>query len=234
MYDHWKGNFYPDNIPKKEWFPYYAARFDSVELNVTFYRLPKRETFLRWRDITPEDFVFSLKGSRYISHVKRLSDVSEAVDRFFERASGLGEKLGVVLWQFPPRFDIDMKRFEQFLETLHVYTYKNAFEFRNRSWICPEVETVLKESGYCFCMADWPEFLKDPPLTADYIYIRRHGQGGHYDTLYSREQLLNDVKTVKRFHGRGVRDAFIFFNNDYMGYAPRNALTLKDLFVKDV
>ncbi len=232
MYNHWKDNFYPGDIPKKRWFHYYCGIFNTVELNVTFYRLPKKDTFTHWRDSTPENFVFSIKGSRYISHIKRLKDVSEAVDRFFERALELGEKLLIVLWQFPPQFRANIRNLEKFISNLRRYHVNNAFEFRNESWVCSDVEMLLKESGYCFCMADWPEFLQEMSITTDYIYIRRHGKEGRYNTWYGDEQLGNDKKMIDRYIRKGIKDVFIYFNNDYMGYAPQNALTLKEMLQK--
>lgn len=229
LYDHWKERFYPTTIPKNKWFQYYVEKFTTVELNVTFYRLPKAETVIRWRNITPDDFAFSIKGSRYISHLKRLKDVPDAVERFFHSAHELGGKLAVVLWQFPPQFSIDLQRLKEFIFLLKQYKRRNAFEFRHESWICTDVEELLREAGYCFCMADWPEFLRGLPVTSDYIYIRRHGHGGQYDTLFSETELKKDRDMIKKYERKGIRDVFLYFNNDYMAYAPKNALILKKL-----
>ena len=232
MYDHWRGNFYTEGIAKNRWFEYYFGQFDAVELNVTFYRLPKTETFRKWKESTPEDFVFALKGSRYISHIKHLSDVSESAERFFESALELGKKLKVVLWQFPPQFGKDIERLGRFLDILEPYRVRNAFEFRHESWLSKETDGLLKKYKYCYCMADWPEFLKEVTLTTTYAYIRRHGHGGSYDTNYSDEELKKDKKLIQSLNMKGVKDVYIFFNNDYRGYAPKNALTLKKLLGK--
>ncbi len=229
MYDHWKGNFYPDGVTKNRWFQYYSEHFDSVELNVTFYRLPKIETFRKWKETTPKNFTFALKGSRFITHVKRLNEVSEAVERFFEGALELGIKLSIVLWQFPPQFGLNSERLERFLEILKPYKIRSAFEFRHESWICDETSALLKKYKYCYCMADWPGFLKDVPLTTSYAYMRRHGHGGNYDTFYSDEELKDDRKLIRSLHKKDAKDVYIYFNNDYMGYAPKNALTLKHI-----
>jgi uncharacterized protein YecE (DUF72 family) len=229
MYDHWKGTFYPEGLAKNKWFHFYIERFDTVELNVTFYRLPKIETFKKWKEMTPKDFRFALKGSRYITHIKRLKDVSEAVDKFFAGALELGKKLSIILWQFPPNFGKDVEKLEQFFDVLKPYKARNAFEFRQESWIGVEAEKLLKKYRYCYCMADWPAFLNDLPATTSYAYIRRHGHGGSYDTDFTNKELKQDRKLISSLYERGAKDVYIFFNNDFKGYAPKNALTLKQL-----
>ncbi len=229
MYEHWKGVFYPDSLSKGKWFSHYMTRFNTVELNVTFYRLPREETFRKWYGVTPRDFVFSLKGSRYITHVRRLADVADAVTRFFQSASHLREKLHVILWQFPPQFALDTGRLEKFIRLLRPFGKRNVFEFRNESWLQPDVEEMLRDNGFGYCMADWPEFLQDLPVTADYIYIRRHGSSGKYNTCYTDEELEGDAVKIRAYSEEGVKDVYVFFNNDCRGYAPKNAGRLKML-----
>ncbi len=229
MYEHWRGTFYPEDLARSKWFHYYIERFDTVELNVTFYRLPKIETFRKWKETTPGNFRFALKGSRYITHIKRLNDVSEAVEKFFSGALELDKKLSIVLWQFPPNFGKDIGRLEQYLDILKPYKVRSAFEFRNGSWLCKETDALLKKYKNCYCMADWPEFLNDLTLTTSYAYIRRHGHGGNYDTNYSDEELKKDKQLIQTLQRKGVKDVYIFFNNDYKGYSPKNALTMKKL-----
>lgn len=228
LYNHWKGNFYPEGLSKSHWLEYYCKKFSTVELNVTFYRLPEKETFLKWYSSTPDDFVFSLKGSRLITHVKRLKDCEEPIEAFFSRASLLKDKLGVILWQLPPGFEMDLGRLKHFLETIRPYLKRNTFEFRNRTWINKEVFNLLEKENVALCMADWPEFLDELPLTADFVYIRRHGEGGSYSTSYSIESLKEDARRIKA-HLRQKKDVFIYFNNDAFGYAPRNAAQLTTL-----
>jgi len=230
LYDHWRKNFYPDDLSKSYWLEYYSKNFSSVELNVTFYKLPDRETFSKWYSSTPEDFVFSLKGSRFITHVKKLKDCAEPVEAFFSRATLLKEKLGIILWQFPPTFTIDLGRLTEFLEILKPYGIRNTFEFRNQAWINKKVFDLLKKEKAALCMADWPDFLDKLPLTADFVYIRRHGEG-NYATSYSMESLKKDAKRIKAYL-RQKKDVFIYFNNDAFGYAPRNALELASLIEK--
>ncbi|MBM4136975.1 MAG: DUF72 domain-containing protein [Nitrospira sp.] len=225
LYDHWKGNFYPKDLSKSHWFEYYCKQFPTVELNVTFYHLPERETFAKWYLSTPEGFVFSLKGSRFITHVKKLKDCEEPVEVFFSRALLLKEKLGVILWQLPPQFTFDLERLEAFLEALKPYHMRNTFEFRNETWINKKVIALLQKHNGTLCMADWPEFLDELPLTADFVYIRRHGEGGGYATSYTTEVLKEDAKHIKAYI-RQKKDVFIYFNNDAFGYAPENAREL--------
>ena len=228
LYDHWKGNFYPDDLPRNRWLQYYSKNFSTVELNVTFYRLPERETFAKWYLSTPEDFIFSLKGSRFITHVKKLKDCEEPIEAFFSRASVLKEKLGVVLWQFPPTFNLDLERFTEFLEALRPYNLRNTFEFRNKTWINKKIFALLEKENAALCMADHPDFLADLPVTSDFIYMRKHGKEGSYATSYSTELLKKDAKFIKG-QLRNKRDIFVYFNNDASGYAPKNAAELVTL-----
>ena len=228
LYEHWRKNFYPDDLSKNHWLEYYSRHFSTVELNVTFYKLPDRETFIKWYSSTPESFTFSLKGSRFITHVKKLKDCSEPVEAFFSRATLLKEKLGVILWQFPPTLSVDIERFENFLEILKPYCLRNTFEFRNKTWINKRVFELLNLEGAAPCMADWPDFLDKLPLDSDFVYIRRHGEEGSYATSYSIKSLEKDAKRIKSYL-RQKKDVFIYFNNDASGYAPRNALELVTL-----
>lgn len=228
MYDHWQGVFYPDSLAKKRRFAYYRKSFDTVEMNVTFYRLVKDSTFMKWHDESPGNFRFSIKGSRYITHVKRLIGPEEPLKRFFDASLHLKEKLAVVLWQFPPGFEYNPDRLLMFLSCLKGYGVRNAFEFRHQSWIRPETIQLLAENGCALCAADWPEFNNDVPQTADFAYIRRHGLGGRYSSCYATDDLKKDAAKTKEYLGKRL-DVFIYFNNDAHGYAPRNGLELKGL-----
>ncbi|MGD0884414.1 MAG: DUF72 domain-containing protein [Thermodesulfovibrionales bacterium] len=231
LYDHWKGIFYRADLPKKRWLEHYARTFSTVELNVTFYRLPDKETFNRWYDETPPGFVFSVKGSRFITHVKKLKASAEPLDVFFSRVLSLKEKLGVILWQLPPRLKADPLRLADFLELLKPYGARNTFEFRDKSWISKKVFSVVEKGNASLCMADWPEFLNDLPTSADIIYMRRHGEGGGHATCYSPEQLRADAARIRKYIKQG-KDVFVYFNNDAFGYAPQNAQELIALVKK--
>jgi uncharacterized protein YecE (DUF72 family) len=225
FYDHWKSNFYPADLSKKRWLEYYAKTFSTVELNVTFYQLPDKETFNRWYEETPPGFLFSVKGSRFITHVKKLKASAEPIDVFFSRVLALREKLGVILWQLPPRLKADPERLADFLELLKPYGVRNTFEFRDRSWISKKVFSVIEKAKASLCMADWPEFLNELPASADFVYTRRHGEEGGNATCYSTEQLKADATKIRRYIRQG-KDVFIYFNNDAFGYAPKNAKEL--------
>lgn len=230
-YDYWKGTFYPDDLPKRGWFEYYSKRFSTVELNVTFYHLPDKETFNKWYKETPPGFIFSVKGSRFITHIKKLKASSEPVGVFFSRVLALKEKLGVILWQLPKELRADPARLSDFLELLRPYGVRNTFEFRERTWVSKKVISLLEKENASLCMADWPEFLHDLPLTSDFVYIRRHGESGSYATCYSHEQLKADARRIQKYL-KQKNDVFIYFNNDAFGYAPKNALELIKLLKK--
>jgi len=138
-YRHWRGNFYPEGLSQKDWFIHYGSVFSTVELNVTFYRTPTAETFKHWHDESAADFAFALKGSRYITHVKRLLESETPLERFFSPAQELKDKVQVILWQFPPQFKCNVQRLEGFLGLLEKYRIRSTLELRNESWICPEV-----------------------------------------------------------------------------------------------
>lgn len=225
LYDSWRGTFYPEDSFPKEWLEFYVSKFNTVELNVTFYRLLKKETFERWHDETPPDFHFSLKGSRLITHIKKLKDVELPLSTFFNITSPLMKKFGVVLWQLPPNFRANLRSLSNFIELLQPYPMRHAFEFRNKSWINKKVFKILSDANVAVCMADWPEFNNDVPITADFVYIRRHGEAGTYATNYTIEQLKDDANRIKSYLKEG-KDVFVYFNNDAYGYAPKNAMEL--------
>jgi uncharacterized protein YecE (DUF72 family) len=224
-YRHWRGNFYPQDMPTKEWFAHYMSVFSTVELNVTFYRTPSAVVFRHWYEESAPKFSFAVKGSRYITHVKRLLDIEEPLARFFTPALELKEKLQVVLWQFPPQFKADAKRLEKFLDLLAPYRVRNTLEFRNESWLDPEIIAMCKAKRVSICMADWPPFVDQTPITADFVYIRRHGMQGSYNGYYSTAELEKDAGRIKRYI-RDNLDVFIYFNNDAGGAAPQNAVEL--------
>lgn len=231
-YRHWRGLFYPDKLPQSLWFDYYCTRFTSLELNVTFYRLPKPDPFDHWQFASPAGFTFTAKGSRYITHLKRLAEPEAPLARFFAGALHLGEKLRVVLWQFPPGFACNMHRLEQFLQLLSRYPVRNALEFRHNSWCCEQVAALCRDYRVALCIADWPDYIADLPLTADFAYIRRHGHGCSYGDCYSHDELSADAGRIRRFLEEGI-DVFIYFNNDAQGFAPENAGELTQIFAAD-
>jgi uncharacterized protein YecE (DUF72 family) len=233
LYDSWKGTFYPEDFSPRRWLSFYMEKFNCVELNVTFYRLLKKEIFEKWYNETPPGFCFSLKGSRLITHIKKLKDVELPLSTFFNTTSPLMEKLEVVLWQLPPNFRANLKNLADFIKALEVYPVRHVFEFRHKSWINKRVFKLLSDSNIAVCMSDWPEFIDELPLTADFVYIRRHGEAGSYATNYTTEQLKKDAKRIKAYLKEG-KDVYIYFNNDAFGYAPKNAMEFKTILEKSL
>ncbi len=231
LYDSWKGNFYPEGLPHKKWLPFYVQKFNAVELNITFYRLLKKETFARWFKETPDDFAFTLKGSRFISHIKKFKDVELPLSSFFNVTTPLKKKFEVVLWKLPPNLRVNLKSLEDFVEVLKQYPVRHVFEFRNKSWLTKKVYNILSASNVAVCMADWPEHIDDLPVTADFVYLRRQGESGSYATNYTTEQLRKDASRIKEYLKQD-KDVYMFFNNDAFGYAPKNAMALRAILDK--
>ncbi|MEW6047674.1 MAG: DUF72 domain-containing protein [Bacillota bacterium] len=227
-YPHWKGRFYPPDLPSARWLTYYAQHFTTVELNVTFYRLPGEQAFRRWAASVPHAFRFVLKGSRFITHIKRLKDCDEPLEALFRNAGPIGQQLDVVLWQLPPRFRADPERLETFLEQLDRWTFRHAFEFRDASWFEPSVLEVLRQHNAAVVMADWPFPDVDIQPTANWIYLRRHGPAPPYAGSYPDEILARDAQAIGAWLRCGM-DVFCFFNNDVGGYAVEDARRLQAL-----
>lgn len=206
---------------------YYIGLFDTVELNNSFYRLPSKEALKNWRDSTPSGFCFAMKGSRYLTHAKKLKDPRQGIQRFFERADILGAKLGPVLFQLPPQWTLNSERLEEFLAALpggHRY----AFEFRNETWDCDEVTRILRAHGAAYCIFDLAGHQSPLTVTADFAYVRLHGPGGKYQGAYSDAALQCWAGRISEWK-KHRKHVFIYFDNDDSGYAPQNALKLKSL-----
>lgn len=221
QYDHWRKVFYPAGLGKQEWFAYYARHFDTVEINNTFYRLPEAEVFERWREEAPEGFLCTLKFSRYGSHFKRLLDPGASIELFLERALCLEEKLGPVLVQLPPRWKVNRDRLAAFLEAAPG-SQRWTFEFRDPSWLCGEVFTLLREHNAALCIHD---MIAGHPqvVTADWVYLRFHGVDG---TGNYSPRALDRIASAIRDHLTAGQDVFAYFNNDACGHAVRNAADL--------
>ena len=231
-YPHWSGVFYPRGMKPTSWFQHYAQFFDTVEVNNTFYRLPRPEVFVRWREQAPAGFCFALKASRFITHIKRLGEPERSGGEFLRRAAGLEEALGPILFQMPPSGRANPARLNLFLEYLRhqaiLPDVQVAFEFREGGWLAPEVLAALEKANVALCLADWPELNVDGPITADFVYIRRHGSGGLYAGSYPRSALRREADRIRGWLGEG-RSVYVYFNNDAEGHAVANALTLKEL-----
>jgi uncharacterized protein YecE (DUF72 family) len=233
LYDSWRGVFYPEDLPHKEWLAFYASKINSVELNVTFYRLLKKEAFDKWYRETPSDFSFVLKGSRFVTHIKKLKDVEMPLSTFFNITTPLGKKLEVVLWQFPPNLKVNLRSLEDFIEYLNQYPARQVFEFKNKNWFNKKVFKILSASNIAICMSDWPDYADEVPLTANFVYLYRQGEEGKYASSYTTEQLQKDAKLIKEYMLQG-KDVYIYFNNDAFGYAPQNAMELRAILEKSL
>jgi uncharacterized protein YecE (DUF72 family) len=226
QYDSWKRKFY-QGAPKTIWLARYAARFAVVEVNNTFYQLPKEETFERWKAETPKRFLFAVKASRYITHIRRLSDCGDPVKLFWSRAIRLDNKLGPVLFQFPPNFRADIGRLNGFLPLLPK-EMKAAFEFRDDSWRSEAVMHALDGAGAAWVLADRPGWRVPLLVTGGWSYVRFH-EGRPAHPGYTREKLR---AWADKIAGLSAREVFVFFNNDQLAAAPRDAETLTELLRK--
>lgn len=231
-YGHWgDGVFYPGETPQKQWLEYYARHLTSVELNVTFYRLPDTSVFRSWRERTPRSFTFALKGSRYLTHIKRLKDCREPLARFMRHASALREKLRVVLWQLHPRMKVDTERLAAFCDLLKssaaARRVRHAFEFRHESWFREEVYELLREHDCALCIAHSPHWPRPEIVTADFVYLRFHGGERLYGSNYSEGELREWAAKARAWLKKG-NDVYAYFNNDAQGYAVKNALLLRE------
>jgi uncharacterized protein YecE (DUF72 family) len=234
-YKDWVGRFYPKGTKTEDFLSYYATRLNTVELNVTFYRTPNTKTFEGWYGKTPPDFHFVIKGSRFITHIKRLNDCEEAVRRFLDAAAPLKEKLKVILWQLPPKFPADTVQLLQFLIILSSAmakkrinftdkTVRHAFEFRDKSWLTEQAYSLLRQHKAALVFSDHPFDITEP-VTTDFLYIRRHGPGGAYHEAYPDRDLHKDANLIRRFN----LPAYEFFNNDVQAVGADNAVTLQTI-----
>jgi uncharacterized protein YecE (DUF72 family) len=224
QYAHWKGRFYPRDLPQRAWLEYYAERFPTVEINNSFYMQPKPASFEGWRDRTPPGFLFAVKAHRYITHLKRLKDPEEPVARFMEGARLLGPKLGPVLYQLPPNFPVALERLEHFLDVIPA-DVPAAFEFRHDSWNNHDVRALLHAHGCAWVLADRPGWQVPPHVTGGWSFVRFH-QGRRTHPGYLKPKLR---AWAEKIAGLEARDVWVYFNNDTLGAALRDAATLTDL-----
>jgi len=227
IYPHWKRRFYPPDLKAGSELEFYAERFPTVEMNYSFYRLPERKDFAAWRRRSPDGFVFAVKASRYLTHMKRLKDPAEPLRRMLQRAEGLGPKLGPVLFQFPNRFAADIGRLEAFLKLLRRRRgLRCAFEFRHQSWLDVSVFELLESGNHALCIPVGMRLPREVRLTADWTYLRLHkGQRG---IGFSDDELRTWAGHIETFRRRRA-DVYVYFNNDTDGHAIRDAKRLRSL-----
>ncbi len=225
-YGHWSGDFYPRGLPAREWFGYYAEQFRTVEINNTFYRLPSQSAVQRWRRQAPPGFRFAVKGSRYITHIKRLREPRDPVARLSSLMGSLGETLAVFLWQLPPQMKPDPARLESFLVNLPT-TVRHAIEFRHSSWLSDDVFAILRRHNTAHVNVSSDAMPVNMTTTADFVYVRLHGLATQHGA-YPQPALEPWARFLAEQQAVG-RDAFVYFNNDMGGHAPRDALRLASM-----
>lgn len=224
-YRHWRGVFYPEKLAQKRWFAHYAATFGTVELNTSFYHLPKAETFAKWRDQAPPGFRYAVKAPRFITHMKKLKDCEEPVEEFLRRARNLGGAIGPILYQLPPRWAFNRDRLGDFLALLPG-DLVHVFEFREKSWLSAEVLELLDAGAVSFCAHDMPAAATPRWAAGPVAYVRFHGGTGKYVGRYRDETMLGWTDWIVA-QARAGRDVWCYFNNDIGGHAVEDALTLR-------
>ncbi len=230
QYKHWRGAFYPADLPQTRWFEYYAARFDTVEINNSFYRLPERSTFVTWARRAPMGFEFAVKASRFLTHMKKLKDPQEPLDRLFSRMRGLGTHLGPVLYQLPPGLKPDVERLRTFLHLLPRGA-RHVLEFREPAWYTREISDLLEGAGVALCLHDMPGSATGRQRIGPFVYVRFHGADAKYAGTYSNERLARWAEWLAAERRTGT-DVYAYFNNDVGGHAPRDAVTLRNMLEK--
>jgi uncharacterized protein YecE (DUF72 family) len=227
-YKHWQGPFYPAGTSAGKMLDFYAKHFDTVELNNSFYRLPTEVAFDDWRNSTPANFLFAVKASRFLTHIKKLKDPETALHNFLPRVEHLGAKLGPILFQLPPRWQVNPERLESLLEVLpRVYRY--VFEFRDPTWIKPEINKLLEKFRSAFCIYELAGYHSPLTVTTDFAYVRLHGPGREkYQGSYGEDRLRRWSRQIGNW-AKKLKAVYVYFDNDQAGFAAQNALTLKQL-----
>jgi len=224
-YNHWKKTFYPPDVTKSKWLEYYTDHFDTVEVNATFYRLPKAKTFENWYERTPENFQWAIKGSKFITHTKRLKKTGEPLERLYKSVQTLKEKTGPILFQLPPSLRFEQERFQAFCKDLRP-GFRYTLEVRHDSWIDEKVFKILKENNVALCISDSAgRYPYCEAVTADFIYVRLHGSKQLYASEYSETELQEWANKIREWNG----DTYVYFDNDHEAYAVKNAIRLKQI-----
>jgi len=226
-YDHWFGTVYPEDMPPDAWLSYYAASLRTVEINSTFYGLPPKKSIEAWLAATPPDFIFAVKASRYLTHMKKLKDPDAGLWRFFAAIQPFGDRLGAVLFQLPPRWCCNVARLDAFLDALPP-GHRYAFEFRDPSWHNDEVAALLGRRNAAFCIFELAGDRSPRLITADFAYARLHGPDGAYRGRYGERALSRWAGRIARWRSAGL-DVYCYFDNDEAGHAFANAVRLEEL-----
>ncbi|MBS3819450.1 DUF72 domain-containing protein [bacterium] len=230
-YPHWKGPFYPLQHSDSALLSYYMKYFHTAEINNSFYQIPQKKTLELWRNTVPGNFNFSVKASRYITHMKKLKDPHQPVSHFLQRIDTLGNKRGPILFQLPPRWKCNPERLESFLKILPK-NYRYTFEFRDPSWFNSQVYEILTRYKASFCIYDLDGRLSPKKITADFVYIRLHGPDGPYQGKYNQKTLSNWSSDFSRWTQQN-KEVYCYFDNDQAGFAVQNAWELQELIRKE-
>jgi uncharacterized protein YecE (DUF72 family) len=226
-YPHWKGRFYPADLPTDRWLEFYHSHFDTVELNKSFYNLPEAEQFASWKNQVSESFLFAVKASRYITHMKKLKDPEASTARFLHHVRALGGRLGPILFQLPPRWKANPGRLSGILETLPS-DLRITFEFRDTSWITDEVLRLLRSHDAAFCIYELAGYRSPVEITSSFTYVRLHGPGAAYEGSYDDATLSAWAEWARARNEEGC-DVYLYFDNDENAYAAHNAARLLEL-----
>ncbi|HEY8591263.1 MAG TPA: DUF72 domain-containing protein [Sphingomicrobium sp.] len=227
VYKHWRDILYPKGLPQTRWFDRYAQEFDTVEINNSFYMLPKPETFDKWRKQAPPGFCYTVKANRFLTQAKKLKDCEEPLERMMDAVRHLGDRLGPMLYQLPPKMNLNLERLESFLKIVPK-DVTNVFEFRNTSWYVPGTYELLDRYGASFCVHDMPGSTSERIAVGPIAYVRFHGGEGKYWGRYSDEGLLGWTDWLVD-QARQGRTSWCYFNNDIHGHAIHDAQTLKSM-----
>lgn len=228
FYWHWKDKFYPSEIKPNQFFKYYQNYFQTVEINSSFYNFPKKKTVERWYKDSEENFLFSVKVNKIITHIKKFSGTERILDEFYRMVGNLREKLACILFQLPPNLKFNMEKLEEIIGQMNK-NFRNVLEFRHKSWWNKSVYEFLKENGICFCSISAKNLPDDLIKTTDYLYIRFHGREWYrYD--YSDEELTEWGRKIK---DSGAKKLYAYFNNDFNAHAVKNALKFREILQKN-
>ncbi|MCK4690422.1 MAG: DUF72 domain-containing protein [Desulfuromonadales bacterium] len=226
VYPHWREVFYPADLRQADWFDHYACHFDTVEINNSFYRLPSEAVFAKWRAQAPAGFLYAVKASRFLTHLKKLKEPQSPLHNFFTHAAHLGDSFGPVLYQLPPRWQLNLSRLQGFLAALP-HGRHHVLEFRDPSWLVEPVFRLLERYGVAHCIHDLPPLDIPHRITAPFVYLRYHGDRDHSGD-YPTAHLELQARQITAWHDQGL-DVFVYFNNDVGAYAVKNAMRLKSL-----
>jgi uncharacterized protein YecE (DUF72 family) len=230
-YQHWKGPFYPEDLPDKDLLSFYSERFDTAEINHSFYQIPEKKTLQKWSRAAGKNFIFAAKASRYITHMKKLKDPRHPVKNFMAKIEALGDSLGPVLFQLPPHWKKNAGRLKSFLEVLPE-GFRFTFEFRDPDWFGEDVNELLAAYGAAFCIYDFDRRKSPKTVTADFVYIRLHGSEGAYKGKYDSQALAGWAGAISQWQKQG-KDVYCYFDNDQAGYAAENAEQLQSMAGED-